>query len=108
MTPLILILVDDFESFCGKSITLTKEDTPGVILLDYKVVQTEEKSKNCAFSLSTGDENLIISIALKVNHVTSLKRTDPRPPDFHVDLWGSSWGSTGKLSDFETGVKLPS
>ena len=67
LSKMIWILADNFESLCGKYITLTKKDTTGVILLGYKAVPTEEKSSTCAFSLSTGDENLIISIALKVN-----------------------------------------
>ena len=67
LSKMIWVLADNFESFCGKSINITTEDTTGVILLDYKAVPTEEKSSTCTFSLSTGDENLSISIALKVN-----------------------------------------
>ena len=32
---MIWVIADNFDSFCGKSITLTKEDTAGVIMLDY-------------------------------------------------------------------------
>lgn len=67
---------------CGKTISLEKDAPPGVIIMDRAVPQTNGKS--CDLSLITPDEDLIISIALKVCNIPMMVLSNTK---LHTFIW---------------------